>query len=173
MTELIKDDKYYLHQTPPLLAQKLIATLPLIIGDVVLEPFKGEGSFYDAIPDYCVKEWTELTEGRDYRSFSGKCDWVITNPPFMIYDDSGQKLKNAFFELLDYYTDRSGKGVAFLGCMTCYASLTPLRMKKLNDKGWYLKKTTMVNVKKWCGRYLFMVFTKERNESFDYVVGNF
>jgi DNA modification methylase len=38
-----KDDVYYFHQTPCELCKKLISEVPLVEGDKVLEPFRGEG----------------------------------------------------------------------------------------------------------------------------------
>lgn len=50
----------------------------------VLEPCKGSGNFVRALEEYgkCEIEWCEITEGRDFLSYSGKVDWIITNPPF-------------------------------------------------------------------------------------------
>jgi len=50
-----------------------------------LEPCKGAGAFYDAMSD--PKEWCEITEGRDFLEYEGYADWIITNPPYSIYDD--------------------------------------------------------------------------------------
>ena len=96
-----KDEKYYLHQTPIELAKVLIDTIPLNPGDSVLEPFKGEGSFYDNLPDFVVKHWTEIEDGRDYKTWTTPVDWVITNPPFKLGDRA--KGENAFWVLLKHY----------------------------------------------------------------------
>jgi len=47
---------------------------------VCLEPFKGEGAFYDHLPSR--SQWCEISDGRDFFSFTDKVDWIITNPPF-------------------------------------------------------------------------------------------
>ena len=117
---------YLLHQTPKELAKDLIGYVPLIEGDKVIEPFKGEGAFYDAFPNYVNKDWAELEQGRDYTDLSGSYDWVITNPPFSLY--TGGKRVNSFWFLLDYYTQRANKGIAFLGndsCCLLYTSPSP------------------------------------------------
>ena len=77
-------DIYLLHQTPGECAKDLIAKLPLLPGDRVIEPFKGEGAFYDSFPAFVTKDWAELEQGRDYKDISGEYDWVITNPPFQV-----------------------------------------------------------------------------------------
>ena len=50
--------------------------------DVVLDPCRGDGSFYDQYPDYCTKDWCEITDGRDFFDWDKRVDWIITNPPF-------------------------------------------------------------------------------------------
>ena len=47
---------------------------------ICLEPFKGEGAFYDHLPEGSL--WCEISEGRDFFRFTDKVDWIITNPPF-------------------------------------------------------------------------------------------
>ena len=50
----------------------------------VLEPCKGNGSFYDnMIGD---KYWCEITENKDFMGWKDPVDWIITNPPYSIYD---------------------------------------------------------------------------------------
>ena len=67
---MIKDDTYYLHQTPESLTPLLINEVPLEPNDKVLEPFRGEGNFYNHIPATCTKDWCEITEGRDYKDYN-------------------------------------------------------------------------------------------------------
>jgi hypothetical protein len=43
------DNTYLFHQTPKELARDLIPFVPLVEGDRVIEPFKGEGAFYDSL----------------------------------------------------------------------------------------------------------------------------
>lgn len=46
----------------------------------ILEPCKGEGNFLKVLP--LDTEWCEILEGKDFFDYSGKVDWIITNPPF-------------------------------------------------------------------------------------------
>jgi hypothetical protein len=80
----MKNDIYFAHQTPVELAKLLIKKITLEEGDIILEPFKGEGSFYDNLPSNVVKDWTEIEDGRCYTSYESECDWVITNPPYRL-----------------------------------------------------------------------------------------
>ena len=174
---MVKTDKYYLHQTPQPLAKKLIETLDLVAGDTVLEPFKGEGSFYNELPDFVVKDWTEIEEGRDYHTNTNKYDWIISNPPFKLEteepDGTPSKRVNAFWKLVLHYTNQAQKGIAFLGNDNCISTFTPTRMKVLNKAGWYLHGVQICAVKKWRGRYFFLTFRKIENKSIGWIDGTF
>lgn len=152
------DDKtYLLHQTPFECARDLMRYVPLEAGDKVVEPFKGEGAFYNNFPDFVEKDWAEIKEGKDYKDLPDDYDWVITNPPFQL-----EKGKNTFWFLLDYYSTRAKKGIAFLGNDTCFSTLTPRRMQLLHERGWSITKLVVSSIKKWRGRYFFFVLEKRQ-----------
>lgn len=50
----------------------------------IIDPCKGDGSFFDFLPnaDYC-----EIKEGRDFFNYKSEVDWVIGNPPYSIFKD--------------------------------------------------------------------------------------
>ena len=81
-----KNDKVY---TPERVAKDIIKTLDTKFGinGKVLEPCKGGGAFYNNIPDKCEKLWCEIDEGVDFFNFNDKVDWIITNPPYSIFDE--------------------------------------------------------------------------------------
>lgn len=152
-------ETYLFHQTPEQAAKDLLQFVSLQPGDKVIEPFKGEGAFYNNFPTYVQKDWAELEQGKDYTDISGEYDWVITNPPFKM--DTGSKRVNSFWFLLDYYTQRAKKGVAFLGNDTCFSTLTPKRMNLLHERGFHITKVVVCSIKKWRGRYFFVVLEKK------------
>ena len=82
MTGNDKNDKVY---TPLPIAKAIINTFGLY--GKVLDPFKGGGAFYNQYPDYVVKEWCEIDEGRDFFDYTEKVDWIISNPPYSILDE--------------------------------------------------------------------------------------
>lgn len=164
-------EAYLFHQTPEELCKELIKHVPYEAGDILLEAFKGEGNFYRNFPTTTINEWCELEEGRCYTSYKGKIDWVITNPPFRL--ETNGKRENAFIKLLNYFADRTDKGICFLGNYNCWGAMTPKRMNELQKKGWYLQKAVVCNVKKWAGRYYFLIFTKQPNETFPFILGSF
>lgn len=178
-----KDEAYYFHQTPEALCKELVKHIPnLTTDDVVFESFAGEGNFVKAFPDNQNLITTEIRDGTDYRSVdlsSTSVDWVISNPPFRLEEPDGEDGKtkriNAFYKLTDYFAGKTNKGFAFLGNSNCIASLTPPRLKKLyEEKHVYIYKIVVCSVKKWRGRYYFIIFknrlcdTEERNDKFDF-----
>lgn len=54
-----------------------------------LEPCRGTGAIYDELPE--PKDWCEITMGRDFFDYAGRADWLITNPPYSIYDQFLEK----------------------------------------------------------------------------------
>tara|TARA_R110000868_G_scaffold187469_1_gene429995 strand:+ start:279 stop:782 length:504 start_codon:yes stop_codon:yes gene_type:complete len=162
---------YDLHQTPPECAKDLMAFVPLVAGDKVVEPFKGEGAFYNALPNYVEKDWAELEQGKDYKELTAEYDWVITNPPFRL--ETGVKRVNSFWFLLDYYSQRARKGIAFLGNDSCFCTLTPKRHAILKERGWRMTKVVVCSVKKWRGRYFFFILQKEGNDFMDFLPKNY
>jgi len=51
---------------------------------ICLDPCKGDGAFYDYLPN--GKVYCELEEGTDFLHFEEKVDWIIGNPPYSIFD---------------------------------------------------------------------------------------
>jgi hypothetical protein len=154
------NEEYLFHQTPRELAKDLINNVPLVEGDRVLEPFKGEGAFYDSLPDWVSKDWAEIQQGRDYKSIEGTFDWVITNPPFKLENEDKSR-ENAFWKILKFYLDKVNKGIALLGNDYCLCTLTPKRLAEMEALGFSIQKIVCCNVKKWRGRYFFIIIEKK------------
>lgn len=163
-----KDDAYYFHQTPKELAKDIVEKYDFLFsdGDVLYEPFKGEGAFYEVFPTRCQKIYAEIVEGKDYKE-EETFDWVISNPPFRLENPDGKR-RNAFWELTDYFTDKAKKGVVFLCNDYCLTTLTPNRQKALRDKGYGITHLTVCNVRKWRGRYFVVVFQKTTEPIMDF-----
>jgi len=51
---------------------------------IILEPCRGTGNIYNNLPQ--TKLWCEISQGKDFFDFNEKVDWIITNPPYSIYD---------------------------------------------------------------------------------------
>ena len=71
---------------PPILAKFCVESLSFhfLDTDTFLEPCKGGGAFYDLLPEN--KQWCEIQEGKDFFDYNKKVSWIITNPPYSIYE---------------------------------------------------------------------------------------
>jgi len=159
-----EEKTYLFHQTPSDIAAELIQYVPIEENDILYEPFKGEGAFYNNFPESNVKIYTEIKENLDYKDNNDIYDWVISNPHFRL--ETNNVRRNAFWVLVDYFTDRARKGVAFLGNDYCLSTLTPRRLNILKEKGFTVNKIVVCNIKKWRGRYFFIILEKDRPTDF-------
>lgn len=64
----------------------------------ILDPCKGDGAFYDCFP--AQKDWCEIKLGRDFFNYSGKVDWIITNPPYSIFNPFLEKAMEIASEIV-------------------------------------------------------------------------
>jgi hypothetical protein len=69
-------------QTNPEIAQMIIEHYKP--SGLVLEPCRGNGNIYNLLPS--PKDWCEIVQGIDFFNWNKKVDWIITNPPYSIYD---------------------------------------------------------------------------------------
>ena len=167
-----KDETYYFHQTPEDLCKELIKEVPFENNDKVLEPFKGEGAFYNNLPTNIEKDWCEILEGRDYKDYDKPIDWITSNPPFKLESKTGRV--NSFYYLINYYASKVNKGIAFLGNDSCFSTLTPKRLQELNENhNLYIHKIVVCNVKKWRGRYFFIIFKKGKSDFYKHIIGSY
>lgn len=77
-------DKVY---TPPYIAKLIINSLPIERNSRILEPCYGKGAFYHNFPAGCLYDWCEIDMGRNFFDFEDTADWIITNPPYSIFDE--------------------------------------------------------------------------------------
>ena len=73
-------------QTPSDIAQKLISLLPIKQNESLLDSSKGKGAFYNNFPLKNKKSYCEIKEGKDFFNERNHFDWIITNPPYSIFD---------------------------------------------------------------------------------------
>ena len=56
--------------------------------DKILEPCIWWSAFYDILKEeYKNIDWCEIEKWRDFFEYNKKVDWIITNPPYSIYED--------------------------------------------------------------------------------------
>ena len=157
--KLVNKDKDIV-MTKPEMAKDLIDLVPLKEGDIVMECCKGNGAFYNNFPDYCVKEFCEINEGRDYLKYNGMVDYTISNPPFVP--------NLLFWEFNCKALETTRKAIYWLINFSSLNVFTPKRMKYMNDNGWYIQSFHIVSDKRWYGRYCFLKISREKNNLFSY-----
>ncbi|MFH1498866.1 MAG: hypothetical protein ABII82_13690, partial [Verrucomicrobiota bacterium] len=64
-------------QTPASLAERIVRHFQP--SGRVLEPCAGDGNFLAHLPG---ADWCEVKKGRDFLTYEGRVDWIITNPPW-------------------------------------------------------------------------------------------
>jgi hypothetical protein len=77
---------------------------------IILDPCRGEGAFYNNYPTD-QKEWCELSEGKDFFSYTGRADWIITNPPWskmQQFLEHGMKVSDniVYLTTINHYTTK-------------------------------------------------------------------
>ena len=80
--QVLENGKEFVY-TKPEMAKDLINTITFKDGDVVMEPCKGNGAFYNQLPNNVVKLYCELQEGINYLLDEREVDITISNPPFV------------------------------------------------------------------------------------------
>lgn len=57
------------------------------LSGVLLDPCRGDGSFFGQFPVHCEKRYCEISEGLDFFAFDERVNWIIGNPPYSIFGD--------------------------------------------------------------------------------------
>ena len=122
LAELVEKKGNNIVMTKATMAKYLIDRITWKPGELVCEPCKGDGAFYDNLPDYVIKSWFEINEGRDYLGAERMCvNTTISNPPFVprkLFWNLIQLLSYLFqgpFLLLPFYLP-----VSFSPIQACY-----------------------------------------------------
>lgn len=134
--------------TPESCVKTLLKLVPIDKNDICIDPASGENKvWFNNFPTKNKIE-LEIDEGKDFLSYSDRVDWVLGNPPY-----------NLFIKYLFHSADISNKGFGFLINHTRLNQITPKRLDDLKNKGFYLNRIHIMNIKLWFGRYYFLLFT--------------
>lgn len=153
---MVQDNDYKFIQTPQEVAKELISLVKYEPGDIFYEPFRGDGAFYDLMPE--PKLWSEVREGKDFFEFDRTCNHIITNPPWRGIQERRITLHD--IALRCFHIAR--KSVNLLLSFRALNFLTPNRLEEYQKMGWAITGIHILNVKKWHGRYFFVQFRKGR-----------
>jgi len=143
--------------TSPLMAIDLIARIPFQDGDIVMEPCKGSGSFYDNLPNNTTNLFCEINEGIDYLKFEGEVDYTISNPPFVP--------RKLFWDFHCKAMETTRQAIYWLINLSSLNAFTPKRLNEMSKDGWYLNNFHIVNDKRWYGRYVRVRFSRTSTET--------
>ena len=145
-------------ETPISLAKELIKLVPLVPGDLVLDPAVGNGAFYNNYPPFVNRDCCDILLNIDFLQYAKEVDWVITNPPYSNLD--------AWFEKT---TRVCRKGFAYL---LGFNNITPRRIEMVNKARFGLTHIHFCKVFHWFGISAFVVFEKDKDNiiSYDRVV---
>jgi len=139
------NDKIY---TPPEVAQLMINMCEIKEGQSVLDPSKGGGVFYDCFPNYCIKDYCEIDENKDFFNYNNNVDIIIGNPPYSLIT-----------KWLDHTLKICNKFCYILGAM----NFTVSRLRKISNAGFGLTKIHLVKVNWWFCTSFIGVFEKNKD----------
>tara|TARA_R110002012_G_scaffold266431_2_gene449972 strand:+ start:1516 stop:2022 length:507 start_codon:yes stop_codon:yes gene_type:complete len=141
------NDKFY---TPEILSKEILSLFNFKDKEIILDPCRGQGAFFNNYPTNTNNFWCEIDEGKDYLNYNNKVDYVITNPPYSILN-----------KFIDKSIEICNKGFGFL---LHQHALTLPRLNKLKKNGFYLTKYHLCKVWNWYGHQVFVFFEKENKD---------
>lgn len=144
--------------TKPTMAKDLINYHTYLkSGDKVLDCCKGEGAFYDNLPDWVDKDWCEINDGRDFLKCEKKFDVILSNPPFVP--------RKLFWNFHLKAMELSQRNIYWLINMSCLNVFTPKRLQECKTRKWYIEHLHIVADKRWYGRYCWVKFSRNPNNN--------
>jgi hypothetical protein len=122
-------------------------------GQSVLDPCRGKGAFFDKLNE--PKDYCEIEEDIDFFNYKKKVDLIIGNPPYSMLT-----------KWLDHTMTICDKFCYVIGMY----SLTPIRLQKMEEQGFYITKILLTQVPSWFMRSYILVVEKGEKKSitFDY-----
>ena len=139
------------HYTPPELARRLVALVPYRRTDILIDPSAGASRAFYRQFRTTRRLACEIGEGTDFLADPYSYDWAISNPPYHL-----------LWAFIDKTSCEARKGFGYLVNINGLNSLTPKRHELLAERGFGLRTLHVCNVRRWFGRYYFVVFTKVR-----------
>jgi len=137
------------HYTSPKMVKSLLEWLDLDRSLTVLDAGSGRNKVWYEALDNRIKFECEIEDGCDFYAWDEPVDWVVGNPPF-----------SEGWKFLEKAVKMAKSGVAFLGNINFFSSLTPKRIRALADAGFGITGIRVTQDKRWFGRYYFIVFEK-------------
>ena len=99
----------------------------------------------------------EIEDGCDFYQWEKKVNWIVGNPPFRDRKEG----ENQIWKWIEKASEVATDGMAFLINHKVFNTLTPVRLEKLKQKGFYPIRIHIVADKRWFGRYYYLIFGRE------------
>jgi len=149
----VRKDRFY---TPESLVRTHLAKFipDAFEGLTIYEPFAGKGAYLSLFPEYfpkCNYASTEIDEGTDFFEYAGKCDIIISNPPFSI-------LKQVFERMYELKPQ-------IISLVLNQHAVTPCRIREANQYGYFVADYHLTRVDKWFGVACILTLTRDITEN--------
>lgn len=134
--------------TPLSVVKKHIESIDARPDDKWYDPFAGKHIYYDNFPVSSPEnaDYTEITEGSNFFTYSHPVDVICSNPPYSIIDD-----------VLAHSVYLKPRIISYL---LLEGKMTPKRIEFLNNHGYSMTGMYMCKVFKWYGMAVAYTFTK-------------
>lgn len=146
--------------TNPEMAKMLISRIHFNDNDIVMEPCRGLGAFYNNLPNNVIKKYCEINDGIDYLTQNEIVDITLSNPPFVP--------RTLFWEFMLKAMETTRREIYWLINLQSINVFTPKRLKEMANKQWYINDFFICADKRWFGRYVWVKFTKINNGFISY-----
>lgn len=157
LAKQVKKDKTIVY-TKESMAKYLIKRIKFTDGDIVCEPGKGDGAFYDNLPNNITKTYYEINEGKDFLLAGEKVDICLGNPPFIP--------RKLFWNFQQKAMEITRKKIYWLINLSSMNVFTPKRLNEMKELGWYIQRQHIVADKRWYGRYVWLEISKNPSDYF-------
>ena len=139
--------------TPDVVAKTHIQQIVAKDNEIWLDPFFGKGVYFNNFQTD-KKVWTEIELMRDFFTFSGKVDIIVSNPPYSKLDDVFKKSIELKPRVISY--------------LLLHGSMTPKRLEFMKANGYGLVSVYITKVYKWYG--MSEAYTFEKDKGYENVV---
>lgn len=151
----MKKESNDIYFTPKPIAEMMVEIADLKEGDRVLDPCRGTNKvIYDSIPNYCIKDWAEITEGKNFYDIpdTEKYDAIIFNPPF-----------SQIFQFLTKAMKLTDKFVFIINTQNLILN----RMRQILNAGFGITYMYLVDIDWWFGSQLIIKCERNKKSTLD------
>jgi len=142
------------------MAKYLLSLINFKEYDIVMEPCRGKGAFYNNLPDNVIREYCEINEGKDYLKYEDEVDITLSNPPFVP--------RSLFWDFHMKAMDTTRREIYWLFNISSLNVFTPKRLTIMKEKNWFIQSFHIVQDKRWFGRYIWVKFGRKDKGIIDF-----